>query len=71
MVERSDRVFDICSSATPTRGGRPDAPTWLKKDRAYQIAAAHFYALDFAEAIDVSNRSRLMMNRFGGDQPIT
>jgi hypothetical protein len=28
-----------------------NAPLWLRQDRAYQIAAAHFYALDFDAAI--------------------
>jgi hypothetical protein len=28
-----------------------DAPLWLKQDRAYQLAAAHFYALEFDAAI--------------------
>jgi hypothetical protein len=27
-------------------------PLWLQQDRAYQLAAAHFYALDFNAAID-------------------
>jgi hypothetical protein len=27
------------------------APVWLQQDRAYQLAAAHFYALDFNAAI--------------------
>jgi hypothetical protein len=28
-----------------------NAPLWLQQDRAYQLAAAHFYALDFDAAI--------------------
>ncbi|MGA7157357.1 MAG: hypothetical protein WBY53_10940 [Acidobacteriaceae bacterium] len=28
------------------------APAWLQQDRTYQLAAAHFYALDFDGAID-------------------
>ena len=52
-LKGQDRVFDICSSGGtyPAEAG-PDAPTWLKKDRAYQIAAAHFYALNFGEAVE-------------------
>ncbi len=47
-----DRVFDICSSGTtlPPELG-VEAPLWLKKDRDYQIGAAHFYSLDFEEAL--------------------
>ena len=52
-LKGQDRVFDICSSGGvyPTEAGA-DTPTWFKKDRAYQIAAAHFYALDFGGALD-------------------
>ena len=31
-------------------GELPNAPAWLKADRAYQIAAAYFYRLDYARA---------------------
>ncbi len=46
-----DAVFAICSSGSnyPAKA-TPDMPDWLKRDRAYQIAAAHFYALKFDEA---------------------
>ena len=51
-LKGQDRVFDICSSGnTYPDEARPDAPVWLKKDRAYQIAAAHFYSLNFDEAV--------------------
>ena len=47
-----DQVFEICSSgSTFPREAGPDAPAWLQKDRDYQLAAAHFYALNFDEAI--------------------
>jgi hypothetical protein len=29
-----------------------NTPLWLQQDRAYQLAAAHFYALDFNAAVD-------------------
>jgi hypothetical protein len=44
-----DKVFSNCGE----KGQMPDAvsdsaPSWLKKDRAYQIAASKFYTDDFA-----------------------
>src|SRR5688572_15888312 len=46
-----DKVFEICSSGTELPPEPAvDAPAWLKKDRQYQIAAAHFYSLNFDEA---------------------
>ncbi|MGC2235217.1 MAG: hypothetical protein WA584_03600 [Pyrinomonadaceae bacterium] len=46
-----DEVFANCASGKQT----PEAPTeampeWLQKDRAYQIAAAEFYSLDYEKA---------------------
>jgi hypothetical protein len=47
-----DAVFSNCEDA-----GRmpdpapPNAPLWLKQDRAYQTAAAQFYALDYDGAV--------------------
>jgi hypothetical protein len=46
-----DKVFANCASGKQT----PDAPDasmseWLQKDRAYQIAAAEFYSLDYEKA---------------------
>ncbi|MDQ3181136.1 MAG: hypothetical protein M3Q33_11515, partial [Acidobacteriota bacterium] len=46
-----DQVFTNCSSGKQT----PDAPNqtmpeWLQKDRAYQLAAADFYSLDYENA---------------------
>lgn len=50
-VAGQDKVFTNCSSGKQTPD-EPDAsmPEWLHKDRAYQIAAADFYSLDYAEA---------------------
>jgi hypothetical protein len=31
----------------------PDAPDWLKADRAYQIASAYFYRFDYARAAEL------------------
>jgi hypothetical protein len=47
-----DRVFELCQ-----RGDEPPSeldatwPEWLRQDREYQIAAAHFYAFHHEEAL--------------------
>ncbi|WP_239027180.1 hypothetical protein [Ramlibacter algicola] len=45
-VKAQDLVLGLCfsSSAEQPAAVRRDAPAWLRKDRAYQVAAAHFYA---------------------------
>ncbi len=50
-LETQDTVFENCSggSHVPTQLGE-ESPTWLRKDRAYQIAASYFYSLNFDEA---------------------
>ena len=53
-VAAQDKVFANCASGKQI----PDAPDatmseWLQKDRAYQMAAAHFYALDYAKASEL------------------
>ena len=46
-----DKVFTNCSSGKQIPDAvNPAMPEWLQKDRAYQIAAASFYSLDYAEA---------------------
>ena len=45
-----DAVLLNCEADSPVPDELPNAPTWLKADRAYQIAAAHFYRLDYARA---------------------
>ncbi|MFZ2170759.1 MAG: hypothetical protein WAW61_14125, partial [Methylococcaceae bacterium] len=52
-VRAQDQVFANCSETTamPAEAGA-DAPVWLKNDRDYQIAAAHFYAMQYQEAKD-------------------
>jgi len=46
-----DAVFANCSEAKDLPAPvAADAPDWLKADRAYQIAAAHFYATRYDEA---------------------
>lgn len=60
-----DLVFQNCSrgaQAPPELG--PESPTWLRKDRDYQIAAAHFYSLNFDEA-----RARFEKIAFDVDSP--
>ena len=50
-IKAQDAVFSNCSqgSTIPSPAVPDDNPT-LKADRAYQIAAAHFYAGDFEQA---------------------
>jgi hypothetical protein len=50
-VRAQDQVFSNCSGgrAIPAPAA-PQSPELLRKDRAYQIAAAHFYAGDLAVA---------------------
>ena len=46
-----DLVFENCSGGSripPALGD--ENPTWLRKDRDYQVAAAYFYSLNFDEA---------------------
>jgi len=46
-----DIVFQNCSGGAhiPSEVGA-ESPSWLRKDRDYQIAAAYFYSLNFAQA---------------------
>jgi hypothetical protein len=45
-------VFTNCSGAGQAPQPAPaNAPLWLRKDRAYQTAAAQFYALDYDQAL--------------------
>ncbi len=50
-VRGQDEVFSNCdeNGVIPTET-KANAPEWLKKDRSYQIAAAHFYRGDHSEA---------------------
>jgi hypothetical protein len=55
-VEAQDKVFAACdgSQIEPTM---PDgAPEWLRRDRAYQIAAAHLYLREFDRAAEEFGR---------------
>ncbi len=45
-----DAVFLNCQSDGPLPAEVPNAPDWLKADRAYQIAAAYFYRNDHTHA---------------------
>jgi hypothetical protein len=50
-VSAQDKVFENCANGKSA----PDPPNetmpeWLQKDRAYQLAAAEFYSLDYADA---------------------
>jgi hypothetical protein len=46
-----DKVFENCASGKQMPDEpNPSMPEWLQKDRAYQMAAASFYSLDYADA---------------------
>lgn len=50
-IAAQDRVFENCSGGSHIPApANPDSPAWLVKDRDYQIAAALFYSLNFAES---------------------
>ncbi len=50
-LKAQDDVFSNCSSGKRTPDDpAPGAPDWLQKDRAYQKAAAAFYAMDYPDA---------------------
>ncbi len=50
-LRAQDQVFGNCASGKQTpEEAPPGAPLWLQKDRAYQIAAASFYSLDYNDA---------------------
>lgn len=50
-VAAQDRVFSNCGEGSETPApAEPDLPPVLAADRRYQMAAAHFYALDFVTA---------------------
>ncbi|HYJ91237.1 MAG TPA: hypothetical protein VEV84_08015, partial [Pyrinomonadaceae bacterium] len=50
-VKGQDEVFQNCSSGKQTPEAAPaGSAEWLQKDRAYQIAAAAFYSMDYESA---------------------
>ncbi len=50
-VMAQDKVFENCASGKTSPDAANEAMSeWLQKDRAYQIAAAEFYSLDFDSA---------------------
>jgi hypothetical protein len=50
-IKAQDRVFENCASGKAAPEPVNDAmPEWLRKDRAYQLAAAEFYSLDYDSA---------------------
>lgn len=50
-IEAQDQVFTNCAVGKSIPGApSAEMPEWLRKDRAYQIAAAQFYSLDFNAA---------------------
>lgn len=51
-----DKVFAACGGAKTEPPMPAAAPDWLKRDRAYQIAAAHFYQGRFDQAAEEFGR---------------
>jgi hypothetical protein len=50
-ITAQDKVFENCASGKSTPVAPNEAMSeWLQKDRAYQLAAAEFYSLDYAGA---------------------
>jgi hypothetical protein len=50
-IAAQDVVFQNCSGGKQVPNELSnESPGWLRKDRDYQIAAAHFYSLNFEEA---------------------
>ena len=50
-IAAQDRVFQNCASGKDIPNAVDQSkPEWLQKDRAYQIAAAEFYSLDYESA---------------------
>jgi hypothetical protein len=50
-VKAQDQVFTNCASGRQIPDPADETlPEWLRKDRAYQIAAAEFYSLNYDEA---------------------
>ena len=63
-------VFSNCSGAGQTPQPAPaNAPPWLRQDRAYQTAAAAFYALDFDTRLPTSAPSPPITPRRGPRSP--
>jgi len=48
-----DAVLANCAADAPLPSDVPDAPAWLKADRAYQIATSYFYRFDYARAAEL------------------
>lgn len=64
-VAAQDRVFQNCTTGQDIPE-EPDASMaeWLQKDRAYQIAAAKFYSLDYEDA-----KNRFLQIALDSDSP--
>jgi hypothetical protein len=48
-----DAVLANCMTDSALPPDVPDAPAWLKADRAYQIATAYFYRCDYARSAEL------------------
>ena len=67
-IRAQDQVFTNCSEGKQVPAAAA-APEWLKNDREYQIAAAHFYATNFGEA--KTRFERIAANRQSPWQPVS
>jgi hypothetical protein len=52
-ITGEDAVLANCTADSGLPADAPNAPGWLKADRAYQIATAYFYRLDYARAAEL------------------
>jgi hypothetical protein len=52
-ITGEDAVLANCTADSALPTDVPSAPDWLKADRAYQIATAYFYRLDYARAAEL------------------
>ena len=52
-IAGEDAVLANCEADAALPAEAPGAPDWLKADRAYQIATAYFYRLDYARAAEL------------------
>jgi hypothetical protein len=48
-----DAVLANCGTNAALPADAPNAPAWLKADRAYQVATAYFYRFDYARAAEL------------------
>lgn len=50
-IHAQDAVFSNCGGGSMPQPAPANAPLWLQRDRAYQLAAANFYATNYDAAL--------------------